>query len=72
MPALQQNIFRLRRKNMYCKGNAKEITMQNIAKCIDAICRVPSEHLNYLIAHETVMYLEVMLEYVKKGGAVSQ
>ena len=57
---------------MYCKENAKEITMQNIAKCIDAICRVPSEHLNYLIAHETVMYLEVMLEYVKKGGAVPQ
>lgn len=55
--------------NFY-QAQAKSLTEQNIRKCMDAIQRVPSEHLSVITAREVVTYLSVMLDYVHAGDVV--
>ena len=55
--------------NFY-QAQAKSLTEQNIRKCMDAIQRVPREHLSVITAREVVTYLSVMLDYVHAGDVV--
>ena len=57
-------------ENNFYQAQAKSLTEQNIRKCMDAIQRVPSEHLSVITAREVVTYLSVMLDYVHAGDVV--
>lgn len=56
--------------NNFYREQARALTEQNIRKCMDAIQRVPSEHLSVITAREVVTYLSVMLDYVHAGDVV--
>ena len=56
--------------NNFYREQARALTEQNIRKCMDAIQRVPSEHMSVFVARETLTYLSVVLDYVRNGGAV--